>query len=187
MAVIRDVRKVLAAAAFAVIGATSVGYADAPSGTAVDVVPLARADGAAGFRVLIDQGSVYSGDKIVTGPVGQAQILFRDNTKLVVGPNSSMTIDAFVTRSSILEGGAERANYAMFRSEHCDVIKVPRPDPAGERTFGRHHTCSHFTNQLTSLAPGKGTRTQCEAAWRSCPHLPRRVSRAFPASATAAC
>jgi hypothetical protein len=96
MAAIRDVRKIAAAAALAIIGATVPGLADEPSGTAVDVVPLARADGTAGFRVLVDQGSVYSGDKIVTGPVGQAQILFRDNTKLVVGPNSSMTIDAFV-------------------------------------------------------------------------------------------
>lgn len=42
-----------------------------------------------------------------------------------------MTIDAFITRWSNLEGGAERANYAMFLSELCDVIEVPRPDPAG--------------------------------------------------------
>ncbi|MDB5547231.1 MAG: Type restriction enzyme methylase subunit-like [Tardiphaga sp.] len=29
------------------------------------------------------------------------------------------------------EGGQERANYALFLSELCDVIEVPRPEPAG--------------------------------------------------------
>ena len=28
-------------------------------------------------------------------------------------------------------GEAERANYAMFLGELCDVLKVSRPDPAG--------------------------------------------------------
>jgi hypothetical protein len=115
MAAIRDVRKTLAAAAFAVIGATSVVHADTPSGTAVDVVPSAHADGTAGFRVLVDQGSVYTGDKIVTGPVGQAQILFRDNTKLVVGPNSSMTIDAFVYSASSAQKVSIDAVKGAFR------------------------------------------------------------------------
>jgi hypothetical protein len=70
--------------------------ADEPSGTAIAVIQSTQAAGAAGSRVLQDQGPVYSGDKIVTGASGQAQIKFRDDTKLVVGPNSSLTIDAFV-------------------------------------------------------------------------------------------
>jgi hypothetical protein len=28
-------------------------------------------------------------------------------------------------------GAAERANYSMFLNELCDLLKVPRPDPAG--------------------------------------------------------
>ena len=28
-------------------------------------------------------------------------------------------------------GAAERANYSMFLNELCDVLDVPRPDPAG--------------------------------------------------------
>jgi hypothetical protein len=28
-------------------------------------------------------------------------------------------------------GGAERANYSMFLNELCDLLEVPRPDPAG--------------------------------------------------------
>ncbi len=39
-------------------------------------------------------------------------------------------VDAFVTRWQGREGGQERANYALFLSELCDVLGVPRPDPA---------------------------------------------------------
>ncbi len=67
-----------------------------PSGVAIAVVQQAEATGGAGNRVLQTNGPVYSGDAIVTGPIGQAQVKFRDNTKLVVGPNSRLVIDAFV-------------------------------------------------------------------------------------------
>lgn len=41
-----------------------------------------------------------------------------------------MDVDTFIARWSGLEGGAERANYALFLSELCDVIGAPRPEPA---------------------------------------------------------
>ncbi len=42
-----------------------------------------------------------------------------------------MDVEAFIQRWTSREGGAERANYQMFLSELCDVIGVPRPEPAG--------------------------------------------------------
>jgi hypothetical protein len=39
-------------------------------------------------------------------------------------------IEAFIARWQGKEGGAERANYALFLSELCDVLEVSRPDPA---------------------------------------------------------
>ncbi len=75
---------------------TSVFAATPPSGVAIAVVQQAEANGGAGNRVLQQNGPVYSGDAIVTGPIGQAQVKFRDNTKLVVGPNSRLVIDAFI-------------------------------------------------------------------------------------------
>ena len=45
-----------------------------------------------------------------------------------------MDADAFIQRWTAREGGAERANYQMFLTELCDVIGVPRPDPAGAET-----------------------------------------------------
>ena len=67
-----------------------------PSGKTVAVVPSAAARGSTGQRILRVQGPIFMGDRVQTGRVGEAQILFRDNTKLVVGPNSLMTIDSFV-------------------------------------------------------------------------------------------
>ena len=42
-----------------------------------------------------------------------------------------MDVEAFIERWTSREGGAERANYQGFLYELCDVIGVPRPDPAG--------------------------------------------------------
>ena len=50
-----------------------------------------------------------------------------------------MTIDALNSRWSNLEGGAERTNHPMLLSELCDVIEVPRPDPAGATTEGNQY------------------------------------------------
>ena len=43
---------------------------------------------------------------------------------------SPATIDGFLRRWEA-SGAAERANYAMFLGELCDILEVPRPDPAG--------------------------------------------------------
>ena len=67
-----------------------------PSGIVIAVVQQSEADGETGRRTLLQEAAVYSGDRIITGPSGEAQVKFRDDTKLVVGPNSMMIIDAFV-------------------------------------------------------------------------------------------
>jgi hypothetical protein len=71
-------------------------FAAEASGTAIAVVQQASIDGQTGRVVLQASAPVFSGDRIETGPNGEAQIKFRDETKLVVGPKSSLIIDAFV-------------------------------------------------------------------------------------------
>jgi hypothetical protein len=41
-------------------------------------------------------------------------------------------VSTFIDRWSGRDGGQERANYALFLSELCDVLGVSRPDPAGD-------------------------------------------------------
>ena len=43
-----------------------------------------------------------------------------------------MELKAFVDRWFGREGGAERANYAMFLSEFCQTLDLPPPDPSGK-------------------------------------------------------
>src|ERR1700761_415762 len=46
----------------------------------------------------------------------------------------SAPVDAFILRWQGREGGQERANYALFLTELCDVLGVQRPQPASATT-----------------------------------------------------
>ena len=70
------------------------------SGKAAAVVPATAASGTGGSRTLIVDGPVFMGDVVKTDAGGSAQIKFVDNTKLVVGPNSQVTIDSFVFQNA---------------------------------------------------------------------------------------
>ncbi|MEQ1902080.1 MAG: DNA methyltransferase [Devosia sp.] len=50
--------------------------------------------------------------------------------ELIEGARLSQAANAFISRWQGKEGGAERANYALFLSELCDVLGVPRPQPS---------------------------------------------------------
>ncbi|MFA6960095.1 MAG: DNA methyltransferase [Opitutaceae bacterium] len=68
---------------------------------------------------------------------------------------SPAAINEFITRWSKAES-AERANYVLFLSELCDLLGVPRPDPAGPDTetnayvFERAVTFHHRGSTKTS-------------------------------------
>jgi len=65
---------------------------------------------------------------------------------MVPTPTNQITqsIDTFIARWTAREGGAERANYAMFLTELCTLIGVGHPEPSGAKTefndyvFERH-------------------------------------------------
>lgn len=86
----------LAAVAAIGVGFLQGAHASAPDGRVIAVVQSAEVDGQTGKLVLMPEAPIFSGDRIITGSMGQAQVKFRDDTKLVVGPNSMMVIDAFV-------------------------------------------------------------------------------------------
>lgn len=56
-----------------------------------------NAAGPGGKRALVEGSPVYEDDKVQTGN-GNVQIIFVDETKLVVGPNSTLVIDRFLMR-----------------------------------------------------------------------------------------
>ena len=83
------------AAAIAAVAFAPAAYAQS-DGIVVAVVQQAHIDAKTGKKILMPANPVYSGDRITTDAIGNAQIRFRDNTRLVVGPNSALVIDAFI-------------------------------------------------------------------------------------------
>lgn len=90
------VRLALVVGCLSFIGGTPAFSAQEPDGIALAVIQQTSIDSATGQRVLEAEAPIFTGDRIETGDSGEAQIRFRDNTKLVVGPNSSLVIDAFI-------------------------------------------------------------------------------------------
>ena len=77
----------------------------AKEGQAVGVDPDAMAQGASGDRTLVVGADISVGERVVTGRAGQVQIIFADQTRLVVGPGSDLLIVAYLMRNS---GTADR-------------------------------------------------------------------------------
>jgi hypothetical protein len=48
-------------------------------------------------------------------------------------PTSEAAVSTFIARWSAAQS-AERANYVLFLSELCDILEVPRPEPASDAT-----------------------------------------------------
>ena len=86
----------LAALLFACLGA---GPALSAGGKAVGVDPQAQAELGTEIRRLAVGADVFIGEKIVTGARGQVQIVFSDETHLVVGPNSALVLEDYLLRS----------------------------------------------------------------------------------------
>ena len=111
-----DAGLVAAAAALALfIGNAGSALAIEKGGIVAGVSQFAAASGAAGDRTLVVDGPVYMGDVIRTGAKGMAEILLRDDTRLVVGPSSYMTVDKFVFSGAKADAISLNAVRGAFR------------------------------------------------------------------------
>lgn len=81
------------------------------AGTAKGVAPDADASTKGGTRTLTVGSDIFIGDTVNTGPKGNVQILFADNTRLVVGPQSSLLIEDYLIRN---DGSAGRIAVNML-------------------------------------------------------------------------
>jgi hypothetical protein len=94
-------------------------------GTAVGVNPDAIARINTADRVLIAGDGISVGETLLTGPRGQVQIIFADDTHMVVGPNSSLLIETYLMRNN---GTAEKlAVNALAGSFRFITGRSPKP------------------------------------------------------------
>jgi hypothetical protein len=70
------------------------------AGEVVEVTALAEAVTDGTPRALVEGGAVASGDVIRTGTEGRVQLLFEDDTKIVVGPKSTLRLDETLFRGN---------------------------------------------------------------------------------------
>jgi hypothetical protein len=134
-------------------------------GEAMAVIDAASVSGQVGQRTLAVGASVFIGDVVATDTVGEAQLMFRDGTRMVVGPSSSLVIDEFVFRGGAAENKfSVRALGGAFRfisGESGDkgyTIRTPSV------TIGVRGTAFDFTvtpGGQTNLVLLKGAATLC--------------------------
>jgi hypothetical protein len=86
--------------AMALATGTAPAVAQDPLGTAVAVRPTAQGE-LGGTRVtLVDGNALFQGQTIATDTTGEVQILFADNTRMVVGPNSTLIIETYLLQNA---------------------------------------------------------------------------------------
>jgi hypothetical protein len=62
------------------------------------VNPDASAENDGGIRTIVVGGDVAVGERVITDATGLVQLLFDDETRLVVGPNSALVIEDYLLR-----------------------------------------------------------------------------------------
>lgn len=87
----------------------------AGEGKAVGVNPDASAKGGSAERVLVVGADVSVGETITTGPSGRVQLLFQDQTRIVVGPRSSLVIESYLLNGNQASSFAVDALSGTFR------------------------------------------------------------------------
>lgn len=97
----------------------------AGSGTAVGVNPDAKARQGSADRTLVVGSDVSVGEQIITGPSGRVQLLFNDNTRIVVGPGSALKIESYLLSGGGADKFAVNALAGTFR-----FISGNSPKPA---------------------------------------------------------
>lgn len=108
-------RLVLNAAAILCFGFLFAASAYSAEGRAVGVDPDALARFSGTDRILSVGADISLGEQIVTGPSGQVQIVFSDQTRLVVGPGSALVIDTYLFNGNTADKFAINALAGSFR------------------------------------------------------------------------
>jgi len=134
-------------------------------GEAMAVIDAASVSGQVGERTLVVGSKVFIGDLVATDAAGEAQLLFSDGTRMVVGPNSALVIDEFVFRGNAAENRfAVRALGGVYRFISGDSGDRNYSIQTPSATIGVRGTAFDFTvtpEGETKLVLLQGIATLC--------------------------
>jgi hypothetical protein len=138
--------------------------AEAASGTALGVNPDAHAQTGKDIRLLQIGSDIGIGDRVITDAKGLVQIQFSDQTRLVVGPNSSLVIEDYLLRNDNTPGKfAINALNGTFRfitgGARKDLYQINTPTG----TIGVRGTAGDFwvSKELTKVLVFHGAMVLC--------------------------
>ena len=160
----------LAAVSLFTLGLFGPALADAPMGTAVAVRQDASLVGAT--QVTLLQGSdLFEGQTIKTGPVGEVQVIFADDTHLVVGPNSALIVEKYLMRADgtagkfavnalagtfrFLTGNSEKSAYQIITPTGTLGVRGTKFDFTVDPQTGRTKVVL-FEGQVLHVCPLQG-------------------------------
>ncbi|MGD9740703.1 MAG: FecR domain-containing protein [Bauldia sp.] len=107
---------IIAGAVAALAIGASAATAQNAIGTAVGVTPAATGELGGNRVTLINGNDLYQGQIIATDTGGEVQIIFVDDTRMVVGPNSILQIETYLLRNAnTLENFTANALGGTFR------------------------------------------------------------------------
>ncbi len=102
--------------ALSLLAAGTVAASAEPAGTAVSAAPQSEVTGGSDPRVLTVGSDLFIGDLVRTSASGRVEIVFSDETQLVVGPGSTLEIADYLLRSDGSAGNlAVKALAGTFR------------------------------------------------------------------------
>lgn len=131
------------------------------------------ASGPGGDRKLSEGSGVYEDDKITVGAGGNAQIILNDNTKLVVGPSSTLVLDRYVTKGA---GTAQKVSIKTLRGTFRFITgrsaKSAYDISSSSATIGIRGTGFDWSDRRnTGLAVMSGIVRLCDAQSGKCVNL----------------
>lgn len=155
-------------------------YAAPVAGKAVDARPDAELSNSRVKVVIVSGTAVTQGDRITTDARGLVQLLFSDETRLVVGPRSSLVIESYLLRASNRANSFSiRALGGSFRmitgKSRKQAYKITTPTA----TIGVRGTEFDFTVQrsgMTEVVLFSGEATVCGRNGGGCKVLNGRCS-----------
>ena len=84
-------------------------------------------------------------------------------------------VEAFITRWQGQEGGQERANYALFLTELCDLLELPHPEPASAAHEGNDYVFERAVKETGR--DGSTSQKRIDLYKRNCFVLEAKQSR----------
>jgi hypothetical protein len=142
-------------------------------GKVVATAGAPAASGPGGDRPLKAGSAVFEDDKITVGTDGNAQIILNDNTKLVVGPSSTLVLDRFVMKNkTTAQNVSIKTLRGTFRFITGRSAKSAYDISSSSATIGIRGTGFDWSDRrVTGMAVMNGLVRLCDKKSKKCVNL----------------